>query len=467
MNLLNSKSFVIYNFFRHKSTYFLIFMSLIIYSFIINFSYLWLDNFKKNYSEIELLEESNSVNVIAKNEKSQITTEQLNAIQNELRKHEKYINYVSMRIKLQGVVENKKESIIFDGIGIEPLKEKKIFSKRFEVTDGNFLEDFEQDGVLITQKIADELNLKVGDEVYLSVRNHDKYFFIMQNREFSTVNLYVQGIVSDLKNPQSSIVIMPFYPAGKLLYSSSISEVLINFTSEQAERFAIQEITENIENIKIDKKLNDSDFEVNTEVVKRNEDDSILEDLEDAEIIETEINEDTNTAVTTINKNILVEDTQFVQNLSIEDKFEAFSSNPLASNLSVLWIIFAIILFILLSILVHFAILLLFYNRKEEIQTLFFYNWSFSQIFRLFGFELFMFNFFVFLINFVLILFFSYLLTALEIQIPMFFIEANFKFENNIYQMILINSVVIAVWSFVTSIISLFLLKNKLQEKEN
>ncbi|WP_372365999.1 ABC transporter permease [Candidatus Uabimicrobium sp. HlEnr_7] len=125
-------------------------------------------------------------------------------------------------------------------VGIEPSNEKKVTFFYRGIKEGHFLEDQDEDTILITKTIAQRISAKLNSEITIMVQGY--------NGSLEARNLKIKGIL-DLGNPElnQNLVIVTRKTAGELTgyKSQKISELAIRLKGNKG----LQKTTNEIKNI--------------------------------------------------------------------------------------------------------------------------------------------------------------------------------------------------------------------------
>lgn len=74
----------------------------------------------------------------------------------------------SERINFYGMISRKQFSSKTDIYGVEPAREKQVFSVYKYVVNGKYLSKSEKNGILIGKRLSEKLNAEIGDSIHLS-----------------------------------------------------------------------------------------------------------------------------------------------------------------------------------------------------------------------------------------------------------------------------------------------------------
>ncbi len=144
------------------------------------------------------------------------------SIEKEL-SNDKRVNAYSSRITFQGAINNGKDEIRVTGIGIDPSKEDKVFSRSEGIIDGSYIKSGEN-GVVIGNDLADLLDLKVGDKVNV----------VGQTKKIgsNTRQMVVKGLIRT-GNPliDEGDFFIPIDVAQDLLEFNSITDIVVSLNN--------------------------------------------------------------------------------------------------------------------------------------------------------------------------------------------------------------------------------------------
>ncbi len=122
------------------------------------------------------------------------------------------IKAVSGRVIIEGMASSPSTSVGVNIIGIEPEKEKNVSTIAGYITDGKYFEGIKRNPIVIGQKLADKLGLKVRSKIVLSFQGLDSSItysafrvagiFKTESSVFDEANLFVRQ--SDIYNALES-----------------------------------------------------------------------------------------------------------------------------------------------------------------------------------------------------------------------------------------------------------------------
>lgn len=141
-------------------------------------------------------------------------------------KSEKRLDAWSGRLRFTGILSNGLTTSLFIGNAIEPKKEYLVTPNQPQdiVSGGQPIKEEEPEGIVIADKLAKGMNLKVNDIVTLSASTKEG--------AINTVDVTVVGIrkiVTNLSGSEGKLVDIPLATAQKLLFmEGEITELVVN-----------------------------------------------------------------------------------------------------------------------------------------------------------------------------------------------------------------------------------------------
>lgn len=164
-------------------------------------------------------------------------------------KNTKGVKAYSPRIYANGLISFKDESRGVNILGIEPGSEKNVTTFVNNIDKGKFFSSDSSNNIVLGEKLLDNLNAKVGDEIILLAQGYDGALGNQKYKIVGTVKLGVQEL-------ESSIVFMGIKSAQSLLAMGN----KINVVAIKADNI------DNLNTIKnsLAKKINNKDISVLT-----------------------------------------------------------------------------------------------------------------------------------------------------------------------------------------------------------
>jgi putative ABC transport system permease protein len=91
-------------------------------------------------------------------------------------KTKKFIKGYTGRLQILGEIDNSQDTSPVIAVGLDPSRDKTVFNLKQYIYEGGFAKN----GVVVGKKLAEDMNLKMGDVIYITFRNKDDMVTSMQ-----------------------------------------------------------------------------------------------------------------------------------------------------------------------------------------------------------------------------------------------------------------------------------------------